>query len=148
MNSKMSWSKTAGTALDRQNQEECHAILWGRLNQTDLLYIFNFFNISARERSKYTAIDVSIRLCIFRYLFLLSMSSVQIQFIAHAFFFFLHFAFRLHKNQQSSQFWEQLQLQNFTQSLFHPVSNKQGKRSKCDSMGAVEFSPGTVYGWC
>lgn len=42
MNSKLSWSETAGTALDRQDQENC-AILWGRLNQTNLLYIFDFF---------------------------------------------------------------------------------------------------------
>lgn len=135
MNSKLSWSETAGTALDRQDQENC-AILWSRLNWTDLLYIFDFFILSTRELSEYTTIDVSSRLCIFRYLFLLSMSSVQIQFIAQAFIFFLlHFAFLLHKNQQSSQFWEQLQL--YTQCLFYPVSNIQGKHSKCDSTGAV-----------
>lgn len=142
LNSKLSWSETAGTAMDRQNQEKRHAILWGRLNQTDLLYIFNFFILSTREWSKYTTVDVSIRLCIFRYLFLLPMSSVQIQFIAHAFIcFFLHFTFRLHKNQQSSQFWEQLQLQHWSLSSLHPVSNKQGKCSKCDSMRAVESAP-------
>lgn len=82
-------------------------------------------------------------LCIFRYLFLLPMSSVQIQFI---YFFFLHFAFLLHKNQQSSQFWEQLQ--NRTLSLLQRLSDKQGKHSKCDGMGAVESSPGSGCSWC
>lgn len=45
-------------------------------------------------------------------------------------FCFLHFAFLLHKNQQSSQFWERLQ--NCSPSLLHPVSNKQRKHSKCN----------------
>lgn len=112
LNSKLTWCITAGTALDRQNQEKCHAILRGRLNQTDLLFIFDFFTLSTREWNKQTAIVWS---CIFRYLFLLSKSSVQIEFIAHAFIFFLHFTFLLHKNQQSSQIWEWLQtFQNYT----------------------------------
>lgn len=74
------------------------------------------------------------------------MPFVQLQFIAHAFIFYpLHFAFLLYKNQQSIQFWERLQ---FTLSLLHVVSNKQGKNSKCDSVGAVESGPGSGCGWC
>lgn len=123
LNSKLSRSETAGTTLYRQDQENC-AIVWGRLNRIDLLYIFDFFILSTWELSKYTTLDVSCRLCIFRFLFLLSMSSVQI----HLSLFFLHFAFLLHtkkkkQQQQSSQFWEKLQ--NCTPSLLHQLSNKQ-----------------------
>lgn len=73
LNSKPCWSKTAGVALNRQEPEQNRS----RLNQTDLLYIFNFFILSTWELSKYTTLDVSSRLCIFRYLFLLSMCTVH-----------------------------------------------------------------------
>lgn len=146
LNSKLSWSETAGTALDRQNQEKCHAIFWGRLNQTDLVYIFDFFILSTWKWNKHTPI---VRLSVFRYLFILSTSSVQIQFIAHVFIFFLlHFTFLLHKNQQSSQFWERLQiLQNCTGACCIQCQTNE-KSSKCYNVGAVECSTGSVCGCC
>lgn len=124
LNSKLSWSKTAGTALDRQNQEKCHAIFWGRLNQTDLLYIFDFFILSTWKWNKHTTI---VRLSVFRYLFILSTSSVQIQFIAHAFIFFS--SFHIPASWKSTikpvlgtayRFFTKLH-----RSLLHPVSNKR-----------------------
>lgn len=114
----------------------------GRLNQTDLLYIFDFFILSTWELSKYTTTDVSSRLCIFRSLFLLSSSSVQLQFIPPLFVLFcFHFAFLLQENQQSSQFWEWLQLYKIAPCCIQYQTNK---RSKCDS---VEPSPHLRGGW-
>lgn len=123
LNSKLSWSKTAGTASDRQDQENC-AILRGRLNQTDLLYIFffYFFILSTQESSKYTTIDVSSRLCIFRYLFyypcrLYRYNSSLVHLFC--FLFISHSCFIKKNNNTQSQFWEQLQ--NCTQSLLRQL---------------------------
>lgn len=130
MNSELSWSKTAGTALDRQDQEN-HAIIWGRLIQTDLLYIFDFFILSTQKLSKYTTIDVSSRLCIFRYLFLLSMSCIDTIHCSCICSFISHSCFIKINNQASSG-------NGFNFTKLHPdlvaSSIKQCKQSKCESM--------------
>lgn len=101
LNSKLSWSKTARTASDRQDQEKC-AILYSRLNQTNLLYICDFSIVSSQELNKYTTVVYQVG-CIFRYLFLLSMSSVQIKLITHALFFSIsHSCFMKINNRASS----------------------------------------------
>lgn len=131
MNSKLSWSETAGAALNRQDQEN-----WGRLNQTDLLYIFDFFILSTWELSKYTTLDVSSRLCMFRYLFLLSMCTVHCSCIYFS-PFISHSCFRKINNQVSSG-------NNFLKKL-HPElvasSIKQTKGSTVSVIVWEQWSP-------
>ena len=86
LNSKLSWSDSARTALDRQNREGHQPILRGRLNQTDFMISSSCPRGNGANYT--TAVDDSIRLCIFRYLFLLPMSSLQIQFSANEFIIF------------------------------------------------------------
>lgn len=88
LNSKLSWSKTAQTALNRQNQENCATLCQptesGRL--TVRLWFLHLIFTGIEQIYK-NGVSSSI----FRYLFLLSTSSVQIQFIAHALMFLFSF---------------------------------------------------------
>lgn len=81
--------------------------------------------------------------CIFRYLFLLSMSPVQIWFTAHELFFFISHSCFIKINPASSG-----NSFNFKSlSLLHRVSNKQRRHSQRENTGEASESPPRLRLW-